>query len=189
MEVAVRICPDEIVAPDVQWNPVESFRRTEAFFDYIKGTRLRDEFKYMAVVWANNPLDFHLWYKKYLELKPDVIGIGKWLSTKYNGRRADVVRNLLTNNIWDDSLEHHMLGLAYPGELLELAGLVRSCDSSSPIAHALNNIQYSYGSSHRELCEGSLGRVLDFHGNLSQYELNLAKHNINILLNYARASE
>lgn len=185
IEAAREIRPDEIVAPDIQWDPVNSIELTRRFMKYLQVKGLRNKYKVMVVVWAFSPDDYPNWYTEYLKMKPDVIGIGKWLSTKFLAR-PKVVHFLKEQQIWNYELEHHFLGCAFPGEAAMLAKEGRSMDTSGPIADALNGLKYEIGDNLIELHEQSLKRSLNFSVKLTPEQLQIAKSNCNIMLRYAK---
>lgn len=187
-EAAEEIKPDEIVAPDVQWNPVESLNLTRHFMKYAHGRGLRDKYKIMVVVWAFDPGDFPMWYKEYLKLNPDVIGIGKWLSTKFLARPS-VVQLLKYEHMWKSDIEHHFLGCGFPGEALQLHDEGRSMDTSGPIADAMNGLRYVEGEEYLNLHTSSLKRSLDFNARLTPEQLEIAKANCRIMLDYAHGGK
>lgn len=187
MQAAGYIQPAEIVAPDVQWSPDESYSLTKSFMNYLKNTGQRTKYKVMVVVWANGPGDFPDYYQKYLRLKPDVIGMGKWLSTKYLARPR-LVKILKERGLWDYEKEHHFLGCAFPGEARLLAHEGRSMDTSGPIADAMNGLQYVEGEMYVELHKQSLGRSLDFNATLTLTQMFTAKANIDFMLRYAHGN-
>ena len=151
---------------------------------YFRVTGMRDEYKVMVVVWAYSPEDFQVWYRKYLRLNPDVIGIGKWLSTKHLAR-SSTISLLKSRHIWNDNIEHHFLGCGFPGEAAVLWDEGRSMDTSGPIADALNGLKYERGKVYRELHEQSLKRSLDFNAKLTPEQLEIAKENCRVMLEYA----
>lgn len=181
---AAKIQPDEIVAPDIQWKPDESLNSARHFMKYLHMRGLRRKYKVMVVVWAYGPEDYSIWYEEYLKLKPDVIGVGKWLSTKFLAR-PDVVRKLKETHVWSDSVEHHFLGCAWPGEAALLANEGRSMDTSGPIADAIDGLRYVEGKKYIELVPKSLKRSLNFNVRLLPTRLSDAKENCRMMLKYA----
>lgn len=183
------INPNEIVAPDVQWDPVASYKSQRKFLKYVEEEGLRDKYVYSVVVWANDPISFEAWYLEYLKLKPDVIGVGKWLTTKYLARTW-VLERLEANHMMNPQVQYHALGCGYPGEMRRLAncGLVRSIDTSGPIADAMNGIKYEPGRSYIELIESSLKRSLDFNAKLTDEQIEIALHNCKLMLKDAKRS-
>jgi len=185
MDAAGKIRPDEIVAPDIQWDPINSIELTRHFMKYLHVRGLRNKYKVMVVVWAFGPDDYPYRYLEYLKMKPDVIGIGKWLSTKYLARPR-VVKLLKEQQLWNYELEHHFLGCAFPGEAAILAKEGRSMDTSGPIADALNGLKYELGDNLIELHEQSLKRSLNFNVKLTPEQLQIAKENCKLMLRYAK---
>lgn len=184
IDAASNIKPDEIVAPDIQWNPEKSLESAKGFFRFLYDEGIRDQYKVMVVVWANSPVDFPNYYQEYLKLKPDVIGIGKWLATKFLARDR-VVKKLKTDGIWGKDIEHHFLGCGYPGEAQILANEGRSMDTSGPIADALRGLMYEKGEMYTTLHVQSFIRSLDFNTVLSSSQLAIARHNCKVMLEYA----
>lgn len=184
MESAAKIRPDEIVAPDIQWKPDESLMSARHFMKYLHMRGLRHKYKVMVVVWAFGPEDYPIWYSEYLKLKPDVIGIGKWLSTKFLAR-PDTVRALKAGSIWSPDIEHHFLGCGWPGEVALLANEGRSMDTSGPIADAIDGVKYVLGDNLITRHKKSLGRSLDFNAQLTPEQLDTAKSNCQLMLKYA----
>jgi len=187
-KAAKYIKPNEIVVPDVQWNAEETLRISKQFMNYVTANGLRHKYKYMSVVWAPDVESFPFWYQKHLELNCDVVGIGKWLSTKYN-RRVEVVKGLISAGIYDDSKEHHLLGMGYPGEVFELGDVVRSMDTGAPVVFGSQHRLFHKGLDERGLASEGLGRVLDMKMKLKGDQFTYAGYNCRVLLDYAHNSK
>jgi len=98
-----------------------------------------------AVPQAKDPVEFIEAYKQMKKLNVDVIAIPIWIQKHFKSRPA-VVGYLRKRKIWDETKEHHLLGLDGFGELYAYEkGILRSVDTSLPFSLTHNGIWKSFG--------------------------------------------
>ena len=166
--------------------------KSKSFLEYAEDGGWNKDFKFQVPVWADDAESFMDYFREYLHLEVDVYGIGKWISTKYMAR-TEMVKELWIEYVGPSAngIELHLLGNAYPEEVRELWDLVRSMDTSAPIAHAKRGIQYLMGQdtlirysgrfTKEKIADDSLKRFSKLSDILIQAQVNLAKHNIRIM--------
>jgi len=143
LQVAREVKADEVVAPDFFQQRQPTFEATKDFIDCCNPKK--QGFKVCAVPQAKDPLEFIEAYKQMKELEVDVLAIPIWLQKFYRARPA-VVGYLRKKKIWDETKEHHLLGLDGIGELYAYEpGTFRSVDTSLPFSLTYNGVWQSFG--------------------------------------------
>lgn len=178
MSIAELVGASEVIAPDVQWDPYESFDKQYEFARWFRDEGYHKHFKLMAVVWSCGTGDVGYWFKKYQDkIKPDTYGIGKWYESQFaDGTRKQLIQGLMQNfNVKPSQL--HALGCPHAIEIYELRHLVRSMDTALATKAALQEIELD-GSSTERIPNIKLQQ-------LTEFELELARRNIDIQLGNA----
>lgn len=138
LKLAERIEATTVIAPDVQWNPYETLKRSEDFASTMSSLGYSTKFKLMSVVWSAGPGDFGYWFKQHMRrVEPDLYGIGKWLESQYMyDTRRQLIRGLYQNfDVKPEQL--HALGCPYAYEVYRLRNLVGSMDTGLAVKAAL----------------------------------------------------
>lgn len=173
MDVAAKICPDEIVMPDVLDDCQQTLLRTEQALDYVPRKQRAmcpqgktwKEWEDCADVMVN-------------DLGCTTICVAKRYE-KFPGGRAHALR-IIMSHFWQHTHTVHLLG-CYENPLAEIAAAyrampsVRGVDTGAPVAYAQKNV------------------TLDFptHSSLDwnkEFDLNLARHNVDLYLNAHRGN-
>jgi hypothetical protein len=150
MKIAEAVGASEVIAPDVQWDPYQSFDKQLEFARWFRDKRYHDRFKLMAVVWSAGTGDVGYWFGRYKDLvHPDTYGIGKWYESQYaDGTRKQIIQGLMQNfNVKPSQL--HALGCPHAREIFELRNLVRSMDTGLATKAALQEIELDGASTER----------------------------------------
>lgn len=178
MNIAESVGASEVIAPDVQWDPYESFDKQLEFARWFKRNDHFNNYKLMAVVWSAGTGDVGYWFKKYQdEIKPDTYGIGKWYESQFaDGTRAQIIQGLMQNFKVEPS-QLHSLGCPHAREIFDLRHLVRSMDTALATKAALQEIELD-GSSTERIPNIKLQQ-------LTEFELEIARCNIAVQLGNA----
>lgn len=145
LQIAREVKANEIVAPDYFREREWTFNATKEFIETFdprsKG------FKVCVVPQAKEPLEYAAAYKDMKRLEVDVIALPIWLQ-KYFKARPSVVGYLRKKKIWDETKEHHLLGLDGVGEIYAYGPeIIRSVDTSLPFSLTHNAVFSSFGDS------------------------------------------
>jgi len=132
LKLADEIKADEVIAPDFFKNQTATYEATKYFLESFdpksKGLKV------CVVPQAHNPLEFVEAYKRMKQFKVDVIALPVWLQKHFKARPS-IVGYLRKKRIWDETKEHHLLGLDGIGELYAYEkGIIRSVDTSLPFS-------------------------------------------------------
>lgn len=152
---------DVVIAPDVLYNPVETVENAKVFAKAVNqenGIRRGKGMKplqMMAVPQASNQKDYLWCYKTLCDLGYQWIGLSILACPKSFGNteqvfnsRKQAYRALRETGIWNDKVNHHLLGLGSEIDELEFFAPVSSVvsnDSSSAVLHGQLGITYTNG--------------------------------------------
>ncbi len=178
LDLADTIGVDEIVAPDRPRVPDDSFEMTQTFFEELVDLGVVGKYKIHVVPHGGDLYEYSEYFKKCLQLGPDVVGFSildlwKWKPLW----RPYVIHSLYNSDLMRASVQYHLLGLDDPLELYLYGGIpIRSVDCSLPISMAYCDLPLS-GADHVRMPKD---------GRLSNSKYGLACENINVLLETAR---
>ena len=165
---------DELIAMDEPRNPADSYDLTRQYIEEIVELGLSKEYKIHVVPHGKTPAEYIDYYKKCLQLGPDVIGFSILDLWKWNPLlRPYIVNMLYHERFMPAGIEYHLLGLDMPHEIFCYGSVpIRSVDTSMPFSKAYGN----------ESLFGADTPRIPKHASLSPAQTELAERNIDQLL-------
>lgn len=196
---------DEVVAPDILFDWEGTVFNAQNFIDTITtcthpydripasedDTHFVKPFKVMVVPQGKTPNEWLKCYEHLVDLNGvDVIGLSclsvPHCFSKITGvqtimeNRLLCVQQLINEGMVYDEYEYHLLGLGNPLELLyqKQHKWIRSCDTSSPIVHGINDVLYD---PYLGLMQPKIKTKLDFKSTVPKSKYKNVLHNIAVL--------
>jgi len=127
---------DEVVAPDIIYDRKKTFELTKHFVESYSSRK----FAIAAVPQARSPSEWIEAYTEMVKLPVDVICIPIHLQKRF-GCRPLLVKKLREKGLWNNTLQHHLLGLDNFSELkMYPPGTIRSVDTSLPFTLAYHGL-------------------------------------------------
>ena len=173
LDCAERIGAHEVVVPEVLRNSAESINAAASFLAIVTDED-KENFRFAAVVQGKSYEEIaqhYTWLKAQDLIRTICIPFNfefdaygeTTVERKQSGwNRFSIIRKLVVDGIWDESKNHHLLGLYNPAELAQYAKFtmtrcvlssIRSNDSSSAYWHSLHGVSYDldHGLSFRKI--------------------------------------
>ena len=193
---------DEVVAPDVLFDGKETVESAKKFImsamdmeidmeSPFYQPKFHKKFKIMAVPQGKTPQEWVRCYEQLADMNEiDVIGLS-CLSIPKAFSKISGVKTIMENRLLaiqmliDEGLifkdvEYHLLGCGNPLELMyqKQHNWIRSCDTSSPIVHGINDVLYD---PYRGLMQPKIQTKLDFKSTIPKTKYKNIYYNMTIL--------
>jgi len=202
---AALVGADEVVAPDVLFDSNETVESAIDFINsvtylkeqkddvtlFMSNPKYTKDFKVMVVPQGKTPEDWISCYTRLSEIEGvDVIGLSclaiPHCFSKITGiktimeNRLLCVQKLIDEGLIFNDLEYHLLGCGNPLELMyqKQHDWIRSCDTSSPIVHGINDVLYD---SYLGLMQPKIQTKLDFKSTIPKAKYKNILRNMVIL--------
>ncbi|TSA55849.1 hypothetical protein D4R42_04690 [bacterium] len=135
---AKMIGANELVAMDKPSDPADSYEMTKQYIEEIVDLGLEKEYKLHVVPHGETMGEYVEYYKKCLQLGPDVIGFSILDLWKWHPYMRPFVINMLYHERYMPAgIEYHLLGLDLPHEIFCYGSVpIRSVDTSMPFSKA-----------------------------------------------------